>query len=169
MKKIIIGTIILFVLAILVFFLTYITLENTLDNEMMDSPKFDEITFEFSGKSENFSFDTGKVYLEGNERRIYISDFKQNKKISDLKKELVYVYFEDEIWQTRENNSNLNKLNSSLESLSFYEGGQVCVECEQSALDNVTEEDFKEKIKIIIEYCTSKSCKKEKFKLKYVS
>lgn len=167
MKKIIISIITLFVLAVLFFFFIYITLKNTLNDETTYSPKFDEITFEFSGKSKNFSFDIGKVYIEGNQRRLYIDGFKQNKKILDLKKEYVYVYFEDKLWQTRENNSKLNKIDSKLESLRFYEGGLVCKDCEQSILDSVSEQDFKDKIKIIIEYCTSKSCHKEEFKLKY--
>lgn len=167
MKKIIIGIVTLFMLATLFFFFIYITLKNTLNDETTYSPKFDEITFEFSGKSENFSFDIGKVYLEGNERRIYIDEFKQNKKILDLRKECVYVYFEDKLWQVRENNRKLNKINSKLESLRFYEGGQICIDCEQSILDSINEQNFKDKIKIIIEYCTSESCKKEKFKLNY--
>lgn len=167
MKKIIICIITLFVLAVLFFFFIYITLKSTINNEMTYSPKFDEITFEFSGNSEHFSFNIGKVYLAGNERRLYIDEFKQTKKISNLKKELVYVYFEDKVWQTRENDSKLNKINSKLESLRFYEGGQVCIDCEKSILDSINEENFKDKIKIIIEYCTSESCKTEQFKLKY--
>lgn len=134
--------------------------------EDLSVPVFDDVTYEFHGKSENFEFKTGKVYFDGYFKKIYVSDFHKISKIGDLDNIIVSIMFEDE--KTDITTSSKNKLSE----LSFYEG-DVCDEtqpnmsCEITPFDLATKENFKDIFKVKISYCTKEKCDSEFFDIEY--
>ena len=133
--------------------------------------RFQDSTYSFTGKSNNFVFKIGRAYLTDNENRIYLDDFRQTKEIDGIKSLYLNIYFNDELSGTYLSTDKLNNLNNTFDSLSFYEG-KICPnnngECEYSPFENATKDNFKDGIKVIIEYCLeNKTCKEEPFKLSY--
>ncbi len=133
--------------------------------------RFQDSTYSFTGKSNSFEFKIGRAYLTDNENRIYLDDFRQTNKIDDIESLYLHIYFNDELSSTHLNTDKLNNLNKTFDSLSFYEG-KICPnnngECLYSPFENATKDNFKEGIKIVIEYCLeNKTCKEETFKLSY--
>ena len=133
--------------------------------------RFQDSTYSFTGKSNSFGFKIGRAYLTDNENRIYLDDFRQTNKIDDIESLYLHIYFNDELSSTHLNTDKLNNLNKTFDSLSFYEG-KICPnnngECLYSPFENATKDNFKEGIKVVIEYCLeNKTCKEETFKLSY--
>lgn len=133
--------------------------------------RFQDSTYSFTGKSNSFEFKIGRAYLTDNENRIYLDDFRQTKEIDGIESLYLHIYFNDELSGTYLNTDKLNNLNNTFDSLSFYEG-KICPnnngECEYSPFENATKDNFKDGIKVIIEYCLeNKTCKEEPFKLSY--
>ena len=133
--------------------------------------RFQDSTYSFTGKSNSFEFKIGRAYLTDNENRIYLDDFRQTNKIDDIESLYLHIYFNDELSSTHLNTDKVNNLNKTFDSLSFYEG-KICPnnngECLYSPFENATKNNFKEGIKVVIEYCLeNKTCKEETFKLSY--
>ena len=133
--------------------------------------RFQDSTYSFTGKSNSFEFKIGRAYLTDNENRIYLDDFRQTNKIDDIESLYLHIYFNDELSSTHLNTDKLNNLNKTFDSLSFYEG-KICPnnngECLYSPFENATKDNFKEGIKVVIEYwLENKTCKEETFKLSY--
>ena len=134
---------------------------------------FGEITYDFYGISENFKFSTGKVHFSDREHKIYIDDFYQQKKIKNLKSETIYIYFNNKVWSTYKNQVKLNKINKRIDTFQFYEGGYLCTEdegiqCEETEFNYANKENFKDIIKMEMEYClVDNQCFKESFKIMY--
>ena len=133
---------------------------------------FKNATYSFTGKSEHFEFETGKVYFGGSEQRIYIADFKQTERIPDLLSEKVIIKFDNKIMNVQENSNLLNDINTKIDNFDFYLGTVGChsssEDCEATVFDNVTKDTFKESIIVEIEYCTkNKICRTEQFDLNY--
>ena len=133
--------------------------------------RFQNPTYSFAGKSNNFVFKVGRVYLSSSENRIYLDDFRQTKEIDGIESLYLHIYFNNELSGTYLNTDKLNNLNKTFDSLSFYEG-KICPnnngECEYSPFENATKDNFKDGIKAVIEYCLeNKTCKEEEFKLSY--
>ena len=133
--------------------------------------RFQDSTYSFTGKSNSFEFKIGRAYLTDNENRIYLDDFRQTNKIDDIESLYLHIYFNNELSSTYLNTDKLNNLNKTFDSLSFYEG-KICPnnngECLYSPFENATKDNFKEGIKVVIEYCLeNKTCKEETFKLSY--
>ncbi len=132
-----------------------------------------ETTYQFSGNSKNFSFDIGKVNFSNNEKDILIKGFKQKNKIKNLSNIKFIISFDNNIWSTQENNKKMNKINSIMKNIIFYERGIICtqdsgINCEETFFSRTTKDDFKTKIKIEVEYCTNENtCKIEQFNLSY--
>lgn len=132
-------------------------------------------TYQFSGDSDNFSLDIGKVNFTDTEKEILIKGFKQKKKINNLSNVKFIISFDDKIWSTQETNQGqkLNKVNSIIKNIIFYERGQICsvdsgITCEETYFNQTTKETFKDKIEIKIEYCTNDNkCKTEILNLEY--
>lgn len=140
-----------------------------------ENEPYDEFnaTYIFTGKSEHFKFDFGRVYFSPDEQKIAIRDFKQIVKIENLKSEKLTIYFNDDKWMSLENTHDLNKLNEYIEAFKFYEAGMICssdsgIECEKTAFSLVDESNFKNIIKIEMEYCIKNGdCYVESFNLNY--
>ncbi len=136
-------------------------------------PHFPDITYHFEGKSEHFSFDDGKVYFSDTKNMISIAGFQQDKKIDNMVKEKLSIYFDGNEWGTHITKDELNVLNKKLEHFDFYEGGFVCNEdsgfiCEKSYFNLANKDNFKDIIKIQMTYCFSdENCKTEEFKLTF--
>ena len=133
--------------------------------------RFQDSTYSFTGKSNSFEFKIGRAYLTDNENRIYLDDFRQTKEINGVEFLYLHIYFNNELSGTYLNTDKLNNLNNTFDSLSFYEG-KICPnnngECLYSPFENATKDNFKEGIKVVIEYCLeNKTCKEETFKLSY--
>ena len=56
---------------------------------------YNNYTYKFVGESEHFYFETGKVYYNGNERELLISNFKLKDNMSSSTTYLVNLYFND--------------------------------------------------------------------------
>ena len=133
--------------------------------------RFQNPTYSFKGKSNNFVFKVGRVYLSSSENRIYLDDFRQTNKIDGIESLYLHIYFNNELSGTYLNTDKLNNLYSTIDSLSFYEG-KICPntngECEYSPFENANKDNFKDGIKVAVEYCLeNKTCKEETFKLSY--
>lgn len=131
--------------------------------EKREEPIFEDITYEFSGSNENFEFRTGKVFFDGPNKRIYVDDFKQKKKLKNIKDIRVIFSFGEE-------ESIVESLDDKISTIAFYEG-DVCDEnmmaCEITPFDEATEENFKEIFKVKIEYCIEEKCFSEPFTIQY--
>lgn len=131
-------------------------------------------TYQFNGISESFSFDIGKVNFTDTEKGILIKGFRQTKKIKSLAKIKFSIYFNNELWSSQETKPNqpLNKVNSIIKNIIFYEKGIICtqdseINCEQTKFDEATKDNFKDITKIEVEYCTKDECNIEQFSLNF--
>ena len=142
------------------------------DEETISYDEFDA-TYVFTGTSEHFHFDFGRVYFSPTEQKISIRDFEQDSTIENLKSEKLTISFENEEWMSLENVRNLNQLNKKIDAFQFYEAGTLCsndsgIQCEKTAFNLATESNFKDIIKIEMEYCTDDDfCSTELFHLEY--
>ena len=165
MKKGIIVSITV-ILLITIYFGFYFMISFYSKSDGFVEPDFPEVTYEFSGTSDHFIFNIGKVYFGKCENQIYINDFRQVKKIKNLENVSVTVYFKDEEFYTFSNQEKAVKLNKSIDGITFYEG-DYCSD-ETSAFNNTSAETFKEDILIELTYCLKNgSCEAEEFSIEY--
>lgn len=143
------------------------------NEEDLLTPDIEYATYTFSGQSDHFKFDTGKVYFSNESNKILIKNFLQTKEIKKLKNEKLTILFNDMQWSSLDNSNNLNELEKYITEFQFYEAGKKCEgdligECESTAFDLANKENFQDIIKIFIEYCTTDSiCSKEQFKINF--
>ena len=171
-------------LIILIIVISIITIISTISILLLSRPdksterinstlyqRFQNPTYSFTGKSNNFEFKVGRAYLSDSENRIYLDDFRQTKEIDSIESLYLNIYFNNELSGAYLNTDELNNLNCTIDSLSFYEG-KICPnnngECLYSPFENATKNNFKDGIKVVVEYCLeNKTCKEEAFKLSY--
>lgn len=164
--------IIIFIIIISVIYALLNSFDNDDKNDLL-TPYIENATYTFSGDSEHFKFDTGKVYFSNDYSQILITDFSQTKEIKKLKNEKVTILFDGKEWSSLDNSYNLNKLKEYITEFQFYEGGKLCgsdsnFDCEKTAFDIANKENFKDILKVIIEYCTNDNvCLKEQFKINF--
>lgn len=141
------------------------------DDESLHIPNDFIPTYEFSGESEHFKFNVGKVYYGKDYSRIYIGDFQQTKKINNLKDKTIKIYFNDKLWASDNSSKYLNKLNKTFYDVEFDEAGATNCEigeCEISYFSETSKETFKDAIKIEIKYCLKDNkCETETFNIKF--
>lgn len=175
-KKIIYMSVsIIIIVGIIFLFVLLLNPSNSKENNKnhINEPYFPDITYHFDGKSEHFSFDNGKVYFSDTRNMIFIDGFQQDKKIDNMVKEKLSIYFDGNEWGTHITKDDLNVLNKKLEHFSFYEGGFICDEnsnfkCETGYFSLVNKDNFKDMIKIKMTYCFSdENCKTEDFELNF--
>lgn len=159
---------------VIIIYLLFNYFIKNIEEDLMN-PYIEYPTYTFSGRSEHFKFDTGKVYFTNKYSQILISDFLQTKKINKLKNERVIISFADKNWSSLNNSKNLNKLEKYITEFQFYEAGILCendsgVDCEKTAFNLANKDNFKDIIKIFIEYCTTDDiCLKEQFEINYTN
>ena len=173
MKKIIICLILSIVLSALLFFSIYFGLKNNKELNYVYAPKMGGLTYEFSGKSQHFSFDVGKVFLSEGEKSILLDYFRQTKKIKNLKNITITILLDGEEWQ-KVTKTELPRIKKRIDEVRFYEGGYACkpdshVECEHTQFSKLaTEYNFKNIFSVNATYCLKNNkCKTETFKIEY--
>lgn len=152
-------------IVLLVFYL--VSNSNKTDEMEIDSVgKFGEYTYRFKGKSKHYSFGNGFVLFKDNYKKTEVSGFKRKQKIKGLTSETIAIYFNDE--KVFENE---NKKSTSISNTTYYEAGEICTDinnCESDYFfDEVTKDNFKESIKVVIKYCTKNKCSDEELKIEY--
>lgn len=134
------------------------------------------VTYRFTGSSEHFAFETGKVYYgENNERYILLKNFKildNLKNINSINTYSINLSFNDIPLLTKDMiDLNQKTLLDSLKNYSLEEYGvyNASGHGESDAFTRTQKEQFKESIKLEIKYCyENNNCKEEEFKLNYV-
>ena len=125
MKKICVLIIVIFIITIIGISAILLLSKPDKNSERINSTlyqRFQESTYSFTGKSDNFEFRIGRAYLSNNENRIYLDDFRQTKEIDGIESLYLHIYFNNELSSTYLNTDKLNNLNKTFDSLSFYEG-----------------------------------------------
>lgn len=135
-----------------------------------------DITYKFTGVSEHFSFETGKVYYgENNERYLFIKNFKIINKIKNQKNidsYFINLYFNNKPlfggdMNQLENNNFSEKLNQEVieeDGISYPDGYG-----ESDAFLETTKSNFKKAVKMEIKYCyKDNKCETEIFDFNYV-
>lgn len=130
----------------------------------------DKYTYYFTGKSEHFSFENGKVYFSETDQNMVINKFKMNKKISNIDKLDIKISFRNKFWGSKslDENGNVKKF---LINAQFGEWGKLENSSEghdSDAFLETTKKSFKEDFKMTIDYCTKTECKSEEFVLTYI-
>lgn len=131
-------------------------------------------TYKFIGESEHFYFETGKVYYNGKERELLISNFNFKEKMNQDTTYLVNLYFNNELLYGDE----YNKVDLSEEqyrNLAIAEYGLVGekdkdgdIIGESDSFLETTKDNFRDSIKIDIQYYLKDKCNKEQLKIKIV-
>ena len=156
---------------IIVIFIVFLCIQYFTEDEYLYVPNNFIPTYEFSGESEHFKFNIGKVYYGEDYSQIYIGDFQQTEKIKNLKNKTIKIYFNDKLWASDNSSKYLNKLNKTFYDVEFGEAGPSnCKigECEISYFTETSKETFKDAIKIEIKYCLKDTkCETETFNIKF--
>lgn len=133
------------------------------------------VTYRFTGTSEHFAFETGKVYYGDNdERYILLKNFKildNLKNINSINTYSINLSFNDIPLLTKDMiDLNQKTLLDALKNYSLEEYGvyNISGHGESDAFTRTLKEQFKESIKLEIKYCyKTNDCKTEEFKLNY--
>ncbi len=135
-----------------------------------------EPTIEFMGKSEHFSFSTGKVVLGANTEQgeiynyLYVDDFIQTKKIDNLSYMCLLGYYGDHSWII-ESKKTENKLNRKIKKFGFLNTAivdSINGQFEEGEFSYATKENFADNFKLEIKYCVKENkCYTEDFEIKY--
>lgn len=165
---------ILLVLAIIIL-LSVITIKQyAKEHEKEDLGEFGEYTYEFTGDSNNYSFNTGKVFFDTNafeskyDKKIVISDFERTSIIEGLLSEKLTISFMGNVWKKVTVKKGLKTIKEPIEEYNFEEVIAKNSKKNKSAFDLTTKDNFKDIIKIEMEYCTvEEGCKTEVFSLNY--
>lgn len=131
-------------------------------------------TYKFVGESEHFYFETGKVYYNGNERELLISNFKLKDNMSSSTTYLVNLYFNDRLLYGNDfGKADLTK--KEYMNIVIGENGKLGemdqngdVIGESDSFLETTKETFKDSIKLEIKYCQNKKCYTEEMKFTYI-
>ena len=134
----------------------------------------DNYTYKFIGESEHFYFETGKVYYNGNERELLISNFKLKDNMSPATTYLVNLYFNDKLLYGNDfGKADLTK--KEYMNIVIEENGKLGeidqngdIIGESDSFLETTKENFKNSIKLEIKYCQNSKCNTEKLQLTYV-
>lgn len=133
----------------------------------------DNYTYRFIGESEHFYLQTGKVYYDGKNRELLLSNFKvkDNTKANATYK--INLYFNDKLlYGDIFGTDSLSK--SSFEDIVIAEQGILEKNengkniGESDSFLETTEDTFKDSIKLEASYCIKNKCTKETFKIKYI-
>lgn len=130
-------------------------------------------TYRFTGESEHFYFQTGKVYYNNDYRSLIISNFKVKENISDDSSYDLSLYFNDDVlYSSASSNSNLSK--SGFENIVITDNGYVYTDDngniigEADSFIKTTKDTFKDSIKLMVNYCVKDKCEEEIFKINYL-
>lgn len=131
-------------------------------------------TYKFIGESEHFYFQTGKVYYNGNERELLISNFKLKKKMDSDTTYSVNLYFNEKLlYGTPDKTSGFPM--EYFENVVIGEHGYLGdkdqngnIIGESDSFLETTKDTFKESIKLEITYCLKDKCSTETLDLKYI-
>lgn len=133
-------------------------------------------TIEFSGKSDHFSFKTGKLVIGAKTKEFVIScvlvdDFIQTEKIKNIKYLSLSRHIDDDEMIIFEDRNPRNTLNKKLNKFGFFESGIVSSSddyFEKDYLTTITSEEFKDKFRLEITFCTKNDeCYGEDFEISY--
>lgn len=126
-------------------------------------------TYKFTGQSNYFYFETGKVYYNDKEREIIISNFKIQNDLDKKYKISLYVYFNDVSFYAFE-----NLTHKEFKKTIIKEQGTISEKDENNNIIGdtdpfleTTKDTFKDSIKIEIKYCLKNKCETEKLNLTY--
>lgn len=187
MKKFIKPIIYILVTIFIIIILSIITIKQyEHDNKEPELTEFGETTFEFTGDSNHYAFNTGKVFFNENafeskyNKKIVISDFEQIAYIEGLTSEKLTIYFDNKVWKKVSRKMNKKKKNTDevitnediIAEYSFEEEDLRDKENNKKKNDspflNVTKYSFVEDLRIEMEYCTKEEgCITEVFKINY--
>lgn len=175
MKQIMLGV----CLFISIFFISGCVSKTSLDylDFKDDSGYFnkEEVTYKFTGLSNHFGFETGKVYYgENNERYILMSNFKIVNKIPNqdkIKEYRITLKFNDEDLISDDMILLDDKsFEDTIKSFKVEENGMYYPDGygETDAFIKTNKDNFKDSITLEIKYCyKDDKCKIEKLKIKY--
>ncbi len=142
------------------------------ENQKEDLGEFGEYTYEFTGDSNNYSFNTGKVFFDTNAfeskyaKKIVISDFERTSIVEGLLSEKLTISFNGEIWKKVTIKKGLKTIKEPIEEYNFEEVIAKNSKKSKSSFDLATKDNFKDSIKVEMEYCTiEEGCKTEVFNL----
>lgn len=148
------------------------------DHKEPELTEFGEVTYEFTGDSNNYRFNNGKVFFNENkfesiyDKKIVISDFEQVSLLEGITSEKLTIYFDNKVWKKVTRKANLNELREPITEYSFDE--EILRDKEnnkkkkETAFTNIRKEDFFKALKMEIEYCTiEEGCITEVFKINH--
>ncbi len=134
-----------------------------------------DYTFKFVGESEHFYFETGKVYYNGDERELLISNFKVKDNVNKNAKFSTNLYFNNVLFCGDISNSSDLSTKQEFENAVISEHGFLGEKDqngdyigESDSFVETSKEDFKDSIKLEGKYCIKDDCKIETFKIKYL-
>jgi hypothetical protein len=135
-----------------------------------------EPTYKFTGESEHFVFQTGEVeYNENKEQALLIKNFKLTSKMNDVEKYYLIITFNDVPLLTNEYILLNNNFEEEVKKIEFAERGVPEIKDGMPVGENdsfilTKKEDFKNSIKIGINYCYhNNNCKEEYFNINYIT
>lgn len=128
-----------------------------------------EPTFKFIGYSKHFSLATGEAYYDGNYKALYLTNFKLEKEIKNLKSYSLNIKFNNKLLISNEKVLQREKdIKNFLNNINLSSYGEDNI-YERDAFMETTEDTFKSSIKISIEYCLNNNkCKEEVFNIAYI-
>lgn len=131
-------------------------------------------TYKFVGESEHFYLKTGKVYYNGNDRELLISNFKVKDNVKNGSTYKINLYFNNKLlYGDVDGTDKLDK--KAFEDIVIAEQGKLGerdkngdVIGESDSFLETTENTFKNSIELKADYCISNKCETETFKITYV-
>ena len=139
--------------------------------EDVEHQKTNNYTFKFVGESEHFYFQTGKVYFNGDYKKLLISNFKVKDNVKETSLYKLNLYFDNEKLLV----DDIERSKNSFENIVIAEYGNAVkrdengtIYGESDSFLKTTKEDFKKSMKLVGVYCYNSSCIEEKFNIKYI-
>lgn len=119
-------------------------------------------TYRFIGESDHFYFQTGKVYYDGNERFLLISNFGKKGKIKNANYN-IDLYFNDHLFYEDLHLSEEEYINTVISEHGFLGEKDLNGDIigESDAFLETTKDTFKESIKLEVTYCLYQVCTNE--------
>lgn len=167
----------LVIIALVVFSITIGCL-NTREIVYRDSLEHDlmnDITYKFTGKSDHFGFETGKVDLNDNKRDILITNFTLVKEFKKIDYFHLSLYFNKELFYDTERNVSPEDIENQLNDIVIAQFGYMYKDengqyiGEYDAFTKTSAETFKNNIDLKIKYCADEKCVTEQIKLSYIN
>ena len=172
MKKYIKGMISLIILFAIIVLLVFLTIKQYKDDHIEpDLGDFGVSTFEFTGDSEHYNFNTGELESKFS-KKVLITDFEQTNIIDGLTREKITIYFGGNVWKKKTRKIGLNKLHETIEDYNFYEEDLInysnTKKSKTTSFDLTNKDNFQNIIRVEAEFCTVEDgCEVEIFKLKF--